>query len=349
MALWNGRGFASDNNSGVLPEILQAIAEANTNHTAAYGDDPWTEKAKEVFENHFGGGVEVYFVFNGTAANVLALSSCARSFESIYCTDLAHIYEDECGAPERFIGSKLIPIENENGKLTPHKLIPKIEGLGNQHHVQPKVISISQTTEVGTVYDLQELKALSQVARDHGLYFHMDGARISNAAAALGKTFREFTSEIGVDVLSFGGTKCGLLGAEAVVFLNSNLAKDFIYRRKQGMQLASKMRFIAVQFSTFLTEQLWLKNALHANQMASYLEEKVKGIQELEIAYPVQANGVFAWLPKNLVPILQKQVPFYIWRAGEKKDLARWMMSFDTTKEDVDTFADLLKEILTQK
>ncbi len=346
MSLRTGRGFTSDNNSGVLPEILSAIAEANVNHTLAYGDDPWTQKAQEAFQRYFGEGVEVYFVFNGTAANVLSLASCARSFEAVFCTDIAHIYEDECGAPEGMTGCKLIPIENENGKLTPQKLIPKITGMGNPHHVQPKVISISQTTEVGTVYQKEELKALSQVAKDYNLYFHMDGARISNAAVALGLPFREFTSQVGVDVLSFGGTKCGLLGAEAVVFLNPNLARDFIFRRKQGMQLASKMRFVSAQFEPFLTQKLWEKNARHANEMAKYLEAKVSCISGVEIAYPVEANGVFAWIAKEVIPELQKEFPFYIWRTGENRDLVRWMMSFDTTKEDIDLFSSLVKKHL---
>lgn len=340
-----GRGFASDNNSGVCPEILRAISEANSYHTPAYGDDPWTEKAKKAFRRHFGDEVEVHFVFNGTAANVLSLASCARSFEAVFCTDIAHIHEDECGAPEGMTGSKLIPVENEGGKLTPKKLLPKIVGVGNQHHVQPKVISISQSTEVGTVYRKEELKGLSQLAKDHGFYFHMDGARISNAAVALGLSFREFTSEVGLDVLSFGGTKCGLLGAEAVVFFNSHLAKDFLYRRKQSMQLASKMRFISAQFEVFLEQELWAKNARHANEMARYLAQKVSGIPLVEIAYPVDANGVFAWLPKEIIPKLQEKFPFYIWKSGEKRDLVRWMMSFDTTKEDIELFSSLIKEL----
>jgi threonine aldolase len=342
-----GRGFASDNNSGVMPEVLKAISEANVNHATAYGEDPWTEKAKQAFRRHFGDGIEVHFVFNGTAANVLSLSSCARPFEAVFCTDMAHIHEDECGAPEKNIGCKLIPVENENGKLTPKNLIPKITGIGNQHHIQPKVISISQTTEVGTVYRLEELKDLSKVAKDHHLYFHMDGARISNAAVSLGLNFRDFTKDAGVDVLSFGGTKCGLLGAEAVVFFNPQLAKDFVFRRKQGMQLASKMRFTSAQFEAFLNQELWVKSASHANQMAKYLKEKLTRISQVEVAYPVDANGVFAWLPKSIIPKLQKDFPFYVWRTGKEKDLARWMMSFDTTRGDIDIFCELIKSNLS--
>lgn len=342
-----GRGFASDNTSGVMPEIIKAISDANKDHTPAYGDDPWTVKAQEAFNHYFGDGIEVHFVFNGTAANVLSLSSCARSFEAVLCTEMAHIYEDECGAPERFLGSKLIPVESINGKLTPEKLLPKITGVGNAHHVQPKVISISQSTEVGTVYDKSELLALSKVAKAHGLYFHMDGARISNAAVSLGLTFREFTREVGVDVLSFGGTKCGLLGAEAVVFLNPNLAKDFKFRRKQGMQLASKMRFVSAQFEAFLMQELWLRNAKHANEMARYLRDKLAGIKNVELAYPVEANGVFAWLPKEIIPELQREFPFYVWKSGEERDLVRWMMSFDTTPKDIELFSSLIKQKLS--
>jgi len=347
MALLTGRGFASDNQSGVCPEILKAIIDANSDHAPAYGDDLWTKKAKQAFEQYFGEGIDVHFVFNGTAANVLSLASCARSFEAVLCTDIAHIHEDECGAPEGFSGSKLITIENENGKLTPKKLTSKIVGVGNQHHVQPKVISISQSTEVGTVYRKEELKALSQVAKDYGLYFHMDGARISNAAVALGLPFREFTRDIGLDVLSFGGTKCGLLGAEAVVFFNSQLSRDFLYRRKQGMQLASKMRFVSAQFEAFLNQDVWAKNARHANEMAQYLKDKVSHIPKVEIAYPVDANGVFAWLPKEVIPKLQEKFPFYVWKNGETKDLVRWMMSFDTTREDIELFSSLIKELVT--
>lgn len=341
-----GRSFASDNNSGISSEVIQAIIEANVNHTPAYGDDPWTERAKKAFQKHFGDDVEVYFVFNGTAANVLSLASCALPHEAVFCTDLAHIYEDECGAPERFTGCKLIPVKNENGKLNPKTLRAELRGVGNQHHVQPKVISISQSTEVGTVYRTEELKDLSRFARDHGLYLHMDGARISNAAVALGLPFHELTRAVGVDVLSFGGTKCGLLGAEAVVFFNSQLAKDFIYRRKQGMQLASKMRFVSAQFEVFLNRDLWMKNASHANEMARYLESKVSKIPKVKLGYPVDANGVFAWLPKDVIPKLQQKFPFYVWKEGETEDLVRWMMSFDTSQEDVELFSSYLEQLL---
>ncbi len=341
-----GRGFASDNNSGILPEILKAISEANVKHAAAYGEDPWTRKAEEAFEHYFGDGIAVYFVFNGTAANVLSLASCTQSYEAVLCSEMAHIYEDECGAPEFITGCKLIPVEPIQGKLTPEKLLPKIKGTGNQHHVQPKVISISQSTEFGTVYEPAELLALSRIAKENGLYFHMDGARISNAAVSLGLTFREFTREVGVDVLSFGGTKAGLLGAEAVVFFNEHLANHFKFRRKQSMQLASKMRFVSVQLEAFLTQELWLKSAQHSNQMAKYLKEKIRSMKKLEIAYPVDANGVFAWVPKSILASLQEQFPFYVWQNGEEKDLVRWMMSFDTTQEDIDSFCQLLESKL---
>jgi threonine aldolase len=346
MAWKTGRGFASDNTSGVLPEVMAAILEANQLHTPAYGEDPWTEKAKQSFRRYFGEDIEVHFVFNGTAANVLSLAACVKPYEAIFCTEMAHIHEDECGAPEGNIGCKLITVENEEGKLTPQKLLPTIVGGGNQHHVQPRLISISQTTEVGTVYRPEEILALSKIAKTHQLYFHMDGARISNAAVALGLEFRDFTRDVGVDVLSFGGTKCGLLGAEAVVFFNPKLARDFIYLRKQKMQLASKMRFVSSQFSAFLDQRLWTKYAAHANHMAGYLKEKVSGIPALEIAYPVEANGVFVRIPKEVVPKLQKDFPFYVWKSGPSKDLVRWMMSFDTTKEDIELFADSIREAL---
>src|SRR5580704_8532166 len=256
------RSFASDNNAGVHPEILEGVARANQGHVVAYGDDPYTGSALKKFEEHFGPGIAVFFTFNGTGANVLSLQALTRSFQSVLCSDYAHIYTDECGAPEKHTGCKLIPLPHQDGKITLDSVRHAYHGIGDQHHVQVRVISITQSTEMGTVYRPEEIQALAGFAHEHEMFLHMDGARIANAAASLGQTLRQATRDLGVDVLSFGGTKNGIMGGEAVVFFNravsnegvsnSGLSRDFLYLRKQGMQLASKMRFIAVQFETLL-------------------------------------------------------------------------------------------------
>src|SRR5437868_14516033 len=246
------RSFASDNNAGIHPEVLKAIAAANEGHVVGYGDDPYTESAIRKFHEHFGSDIAVFFVFNGTAANVLGLKALTDSYHAVSCTEAAHIYNDECGAPEKFTGCKLIPIPTSDGKLTVEMIGHAYHGIGDQHHVQPRVVSITQSTEMGTVYQPEEIRALAQFGHQPEMFLHMDGARIANAAASLGQTLRQATRDLGVDVLSFGGTKNGVMGAEAVVFLNQQLCHDFLYLRKQGMQLASKMRFIAVQFEALL-------------------------------------------------------------------------------------------------
>ncbi|MBI3554995.1 MAG: aminotransferase class V-fold PLP-dependent enzyme, partial [Deltaproteobacteria bacterium] len=267
----NIRGFASDNNAGIHPAILAAIAEANQGHASAYGDDDYTARAVVKFREHFGNDADVFFVFNGTAANVLSLMTLTSSFSAVLCAATAHIENDECGAPEKFTGCKLVTIETPDGKLTPELLRPSIKGGGDQHHVQPRAISISQTTELGTVYTAAEVRALADFAHAHGMFLHMDGARISNAAASLHTTLRAITRDAGVDVLSFGGTKIGLMLGEAVVFFKPELARDFKFVRKQGMQLSSKMRFIAAQFDALLAGDLWRRNASRANSMARLL------------------------------------------------------------------------------
>lgn len=335
------RSFASDNNAGVHPVILDAIAAANRGHVVGYGDDPFTESAIATFRKHFGRDVEVFFVFNGTAANVLGLRALTESYHAVLCAEASHIYTDECGAPEKFTGCKLIPIAAPDGKLTVESVQSAYHGIGDQHHVQPKVISITQATEMGTVYKPDEIKALARFAHDHNMYVHMDGARIANAAAALGQSLREATRDLGVDVLSFGGTKNGLMGAEAVVFFNKELADNFLYVRKQGMQLASKMRFIAVQFEALLKNDLWLKSARHANRMARLLQQEVKSIPQLKIVYPVEANGVFVRIPREAIVKIQKQYFFYVW--NEEQSVVRWMCSFDTTEEDIREFTNVVR------
>ena len=343
------RSFASDNNAGVHPQVLRALADANLGHTVGYGDDLYTKSAIEKFKQHFGAGIDVFFVFNGTAANCLSLKALTNSYQAVICGDAAHIYTDECGAPEKFTGCKLIAVPVVNGKLTVEAVSHVHHGIGDQHHVQPRVISITQTTEVATVYTPDEVKALARFAHDHHMFLHMDGARIANAAASLGLTLRQCTRDLGVDVLSFGGTKNGLMGAEAVIFFHQKrddrqLSRDFLYLRKQGMQLASKMRFIAVQFETLLSNDLWLKSARHANRMARLLEKELGKIPQVKISYPVQANGVFARIPRPAIAKIKKRYFYYLW--DEEQSMARWMCSFDTTEHDVKKFAKFVAEAI---
>ena len=336
------RSFASDNNAGVHPEVLAAITSANEGHVVGYGDDPYTESAKKKFEEHFGTGIEVYFTFNGTGANVLGLQALTRPYNAILCSDYAHICVDECGAPEKHTGCKLIPLPHQDGKITVDAVKHAYHGIGDQHHVQAKVVSITQPTEMGTVYTPEEIQALARFAHERDMFLHMDGARIANAAASLRQTLRQATRDLGVDVLSFGGTKNGMMGGEAVVFFDKSLSADFLYLRKQGMQLASKMRFIAVQFEALLTNDLWRRSAEHANQMARVLEVEVRKIPQVRIAWPVEANGVFAQIPSYAVEKIKERYFFYPW--VEEQCIVRWMCSFDTTEKDVKDFAQVVAE-----
>jgi len=336
------RGFASDNNAGVHPEIIDAIARANQGHTIAYGDDDYTRSAIAKFEEHFGPGIDVFFTFNGTGANVLGLQAINRPYHAVLCSDYAHIYTDECGAPEKHTGCKLIPLPHLDGKISVEQVRHAYHGIGDQHHVQVRVISITQSTEMGTVYRPEEIKALADFAHERQMYVHVDGARIANAAAALGQTLRQATRDLGVDVLSFGGTKNGILGGEAVVFFNSALSPDFLFLRKQGMQLASKMRFIAVQFEALLTNDLWRRSADHANRMAKLVEAEVRNIPQVRIVWKVEANGVFAQIPRHAIEKIKARFFFYPWI--EEEGIVRWMCSFDTTEEDVKEFAKCVAE-----
>jgi len=340
----NKRGFASDNNSGVHPEIMKAINEANQGHAIAYGDDPYTQRAKEKFYEHFGTDIDIYFVFIGTAANVLGLNAATRSWNSVICAETAHINEDECGAPERFNGFKLLTVETPDGKLTVDLIQKHMKGFDFEHHSQPKIISVTQATELGTVYTPDEIKKLANFAHQHNMYLHMDGARIANAAVSLNVGFKEITKDAGVDILSFGGTKNGMMYGEAIIFLNKKLGQDFKYIRKQGMQLASKMRFISAQFERYLTHNLWFKSAEHANKMAKLLEDKIKEIPQIKITQKVQANGVFAIVPKKIMDDLKQEYFFYDW--DESQNEVRWMCSFDTKEEDILTFVELIKSKL---
>ena len=331
------RSFASDNNAGVHPEIMKAIAAVNQGHTVGYGDDRHTQDALRKFRKHFGAGTQAFFVFNGTAANVLSMAGLTRRHEAVICAEAAHAYVDECGAPEKFLGGKLIPVPTKDGKLTVEAVQRVYHGIGDQHHVQPRVITITQSTEVGTVYKPAEVKALARFAHERGMFLHMDGARIANAAASLGLTLRRATRDLGVDALSFGGTKNGAMCAEAVVFFDEKLSRDFLYLRKQGMQLASKMRFVSMQLDALLTNDLWLKNAQHSNRMAKLLEKQLRKIPQVKIAYPVEANGVFAYIPRRAIRKILDRYFFYMWI--EEDSMARWMCSWDTTEEDVERFA----------
>ena len=338
------RSFASDNNAGVHPEVLHAIAAANKGHAVGYGDDPYTSSAAKIFKRHFGNNIDIFPVFNGTAANCLSLKALTKPYHAVICSADAHIYSDECGAPEQFTGCKLIPLPHRNGKLRVESVANAYHGIGDQHHVQPRVISITQTTEVGTVYRPSEVKALARFAHDRGMFLHMDGARLANAAASLGLSLREVSGDLGVDVLSFGGTKNGLLGAEAVIFFDQRLSRDFKFLRKQSMQLASKMRFLSAQFEALLSNGLWLQSAQHANRMARLLEKQVRTLPQVKIVYKVEANGVFAAIPRKAIAKLLKRYFFYVW--DEKQSIVRWMCSFDTTEEDVLQFADFVKKTI---
>ena len=336
------RSFASDNNAGVHPEVLEAIARANQGHVVAYGDDPFTASAVAKFEEHFGGGIAVFFTFNGTGANVLGLQSLNRPYHAVLCSDYAHIYTDECGAPEKHTGCKLIPLAHQDGKITVDQVRHAYHGIGDQHHVQARVISITQSTEMGTVYRPEEIRALADFAHERGMFLHMDGARIANAAVSLGQTLRQATRDLGVDVLSFGGTKNGMMGGEAVVFFNSSLGSDFLFLRKQGMQLASKMRFIAVQFEALLTNDLWKRSAEHANRMAKVLESDVRKIPQVRVVWRVEANGVFAQIPQHAIEKIKKQYFFYPWI--EEECIVRWMCSFDTSEDDIRDFVRVVSD-----
>ena len=336
------RSFASDNNAGVHPEVLEAIGRANQAHVVAYGDDVYTRSAIAKFEEHFGAGIDVFFTFNGTGANVLSLQALNRSYHAVLCSEYAHIYTDECGAPEKHTGCKLIPLPHQDGKITLDSVRHAYHGIGDQHHVQVRVISITQSTEMGTVYQPEEIQALARFAREHEMFLHVDGARIANAAASLGQTLRQATRDLGVDVLSFGGTKNGILGGEAVVFFNRQFASDFLYLRKQGMQLASKMRFIAAQFEALLTNDLWRRSAEHANRMARVLEAEVRKIPQVRVVWKVEANGVFAQVPRHAIAKIKERYFFYPWIEAEC--IVRWMCSFDTTEEDVKEFAKVVAE-----
>ncbi|HET8969944.1 MAG TPA: low specificity L-threonine aldolase [Candidatus Nanopelagicales bacterium] len=338
------RGFASDNYSGIHPEVLAALAAANGGHQVAYGDDDYTEHLQSVVRDHFGQLALAVPVFNGTGANVVSLQSVTDRWASVVCTTTAHIHVDECGAPEKVGGLKLLPVPTSDGKLTPELLDREARGFDDEHRAQPQVVSLTQTTELGTAYSVDELAAISDRAHRHGMRVHVDGARLANAAATLDLPLRAFTTDVGVDVLSFGGTKNGIMLGEVVVVLNPDAARGLPYVRKSAMQLSSKMRFISAQLIALLEGDLWLRNARHSNGMARRLADAVRDVPGLTVTQPVQANAVFAILPADATARLQQKFRFYVW--DEHTGEVRWMCSFDTTEDDVDAFAAAIRSEL---
>lgn len=334
------RSFASDNNSGIHPNILEAIANANQEHAVGYGDDIYTEQLKSKFVELFGQDIAIALVFNGTGANIIGIQSATQSFNTVICAETAHINVDECGAPERMTGCKVIAIPTKDGKLRPELITPQLHGFGFEHHSQPKVISITQTTEMGTVYTPEEIKALADLAHQYNMYLHVDGARIANAIAFLDTDLKTLITDTGVDFMSFGGTKNGMMMGEAVIFLNTKLAENTKYFRKQNAQLYSKMRYHSAQFLAYFNQNLWLENARHANKMAQMLLKEVSQIPGIEITQKVESNGIFAIVPHHLIAPLMEKYFFYEW--DENRNEVRWMCSFDTTEEDIKGFVQTI-------
>jgi len=336
------RSFASDNNAGIHPEMIEAIRAANDGHVLAYGGDPFTARAVELIQKHFGRDISVNFVFGGTGANVLGLKAITKSYEAIICAETAHVNTDECGALGNFTGCALLAIPTPDGKLRAEQIKPLLHGIGVEHHVQPRVISVSQATEMGTVYTKKELKALADFAHDHNLLLHVDGARLANAAVSLKTSLKEITAGAGVDVLSFGGTKNGMMYGEAVIFFDKNLGADFKFIRKQGMHLPSKMRYISAQFEALLSSELWRRSAEHSNRMAQMLGSELSKIPRIQLTQPVEANGVFAVIPREYVQQLQKKYFFYVW--DEEISEVRLMASFDTSEDDIRDFVEFVRK-----
>jgi threonine aldolase len=338
------KSFASDNNSGIHPDILNAIIEANQNDYISYGDDKYTAEAIQEFKKIFGVDTEIFFVLNGTGANATALKSVTNSFHAIICTDTAHISIDECGAVENLTGAKLLTVSTEDGKLKPEHIEQFVHFQGDQHHSQPAVVSISQSTELGTLYQPEEIKAICAAAHKYGMLVHLDGARIANACAALNIGFKEMSKDLGIDLMSFGSSKNGMAFGEAVVFFNKEHAKYFPFIRKQSMQLLSKIRFISCQYKPYFHDDLWKKNALNANNLAKLLYEKLHEVKNLKITRKPEVNAVFCFLPKDKISLLQEKRFFYTW--DEHTGEVRFMTSFNMTENDILDFVDFLKSEL---
>ncbi|MCD8496128.1 MAG: low specificity L-threonine aldolase [Bacteroides graminisolvens] len=336
------RSFASDNNSGVHPLVMDALQRANEDHALGYGSDKWTDEAVAMLKESFTPACESLFVFNGTGSNIVALQLMVRPFHSIICAETAHIYVDECGSPVKNTGAQIRPVLTPDGKLTPELIRPYLHSFGDQHHSQPGAIYLSQCTELGTVYTPVELKALTSLAHEHGMYVHMDGARIANACAYLKTSLKEITADCGIDVLSFGGTKNGLMMGECVVIFNEELKASAAFVRKQSAQLASKMRYLSCQFTAYLTDHLWLKNAEHANAMAQRLCDALKQYPGVCFTQKVESNQLFLTMPRATIDRLLQSYYFYFW--NEANNEIRLVTSFDTTDEDIDNFISLLHQ-----
>lgn len=331
------KSFASDNYAGVLPEVMNALQKANNEHARSYGVDDITERVRQLFNEVFEAEVDVYFVFNGTGANVLSISSATQSYNSVLCGDISHFYNDESSAPETFTGCRFFPLPtNEKGKIEMASVKERLIRKGDVHYAQTKILSITQSTEYGTVYFPDEIKALSDTVKEYGLYMHIDGSRFFNAAASLNCSLADISTKTGIDILSLGGTKAGMMFGEAVVVFNKELSQHIAYKQKQSMQLASKTRFIAAQFEAMLQNETWRKHATHANDMAKKLGNMLAKYRQVTITKPVMANAVFAEMPGEWSTHLQKQYPFYIWK--EATNEARLMCSFDTSDDDINGF-----------
>ena len=337
------RGFASDNYAGAHPKVMEALAACNQGHAMAYGDDPVTARARSAFDRLFGREVTTHFVFNGTGANITALMSFAKTYGAVLCSEVAHVVNDESTAPERLLGMRLIPVPGPDGKIDPAALEKALARGHGVHGAHPAVLTLTQPTEVGTLYTLDELRALIGLAHGHGLGVHVDGARLGCAVAAAGTDVRTLLVDTGVDAVSFGGTKQGMVFGEAVVFLKPGLGPDYPYHQKHAMQLASKMRFIAAQFEALLADDLWVENGRRAVAAARRLHAAVRDLPYVQVAFPVQANSVFARIPPALVQPLQKESFFWPW--DEREGLVRWMCAFDSEPGDVDRFVATLKAL----
>lgn len=335
--------FMSDNNSGVDPKIMEAIVNINKGHDYSYGTDNTTSLAERKISELLGKEVDIYFVTTGTAANVIGLSGLLRPYEAVVCADTAHINVDECGALERFTGSKILAVENKDGKIYKEEIGKLLYSLGDEHQSQPKIISISQTTETGTLYSIEEIKDLADFAHKNDMLLHVDGARIANAIVALDSSFKEMIGDTGVDLLSFGGTKNGMMIGEAIVSLNKEKSKSFKFYRKQGMQLLSKMRFISAQFIAYIEDDLWKKNAKNANDMGKYFAEELSRFPEIKLQDEPKTNMIFAHMKKDLIEGLLEEFDFYV--LDEETGLIRLVTSFDTSKDDIDKFIDAIKRI----
>lgn len=334
--------FMSDNNSGVHKDIMQAIIEENDEHALPYGEDKTSKLAEKKIGELFGKDVDVYFVSTGTAANIIGIGGLLRSFEAVICADTAHINVDECGALEKFTGSKILSVPHKNGKICKEDITHLLDSIGDEHHSQPRLIYISQTTEMGTLYTLEEIKDLADFAHENNMYLHMDGARIANAIVALNTSFKEMVSDSGVDLLSFGGTKNGMMMGEAIVSFDKEISKNFKFYRKQGMQLMSKMRFLSVQFLAYLKDDLWRENALHANEMGEYLQGKLSNIEGVEMMEDLKTNMIFGYFEPEIAQILKDEYNLHV--LDEERGLMRLVTSFNTRKDDIDKLIVSIKQ-----